>query len=293
MTLHTQPDPFMVNQWYPVSIAEELEPGIEYETKLLGERIFYSAMPDGEYCARRWEKNGHAHGAELPAFERYGYVWTTIGNPDRELFSISEYDEADRRNVAAGTVGVQVSAQRAIENFLDMGHFPYVHTGILGELPHTEVKEYNVRVSDDGREILATECLFYQPQASTASTSGADVEYIYRVPHPTCSVLYKSSPLDEKRLDAIAIFGQPTGPESVRGHMMLSILDDVNSDAFIRYFQLHIFGQDKPILENQLPKRLPLDPQAETPIRADKTSIAYRRWLAQHGVTYGTIPEAA
>ena len=141
--------------------------------------------------------------------------------------------------------------------------------------------------------IIATECLFYQPMASTVSTSGADVEYIYRVPHPTCSVLYKSSPMDAKRLDVIALFGQPTGEESFRGHMVLSILDDVNTDDFISYFQLHIFGQDKPILENQMPKRLPLDPRAETPIRADKTSIMYRRWLTGHGVTYGTIPAAA
>ena len=29
-----------------------------------------------------------------------------------------------------------------------------------------------------------------------------------------------------------------------------------------------IFSQDKPILENQLPKRLPLDPRAEIPAAA-------------------------
>ena len=58
-------------------------------------------------------------------------------------------------------------------------------------------------------------------------------------------------------------------------------------------FQQTIFGQDKPILENQVPKRLPLDPRAEMPVRADKSSITYRRWLAAKGVTYGTIPAAA
>jgi phenylpropionate dioxygenase-like ring-hydroxylating dioxygenase large terminal subunit len=51
-----------------------------------------------------------------------------------------------------------------------------------------------------------------------------------------------------------------------------------------------IFAQDKPILENQLPKRLPLDPRAETPIRADAVSVVYRRWLRDHSVTYGAIP---
>ena len=43
----------------------------------------------------------------------------------------------------------------------------------------------------------------------------------------------------------------------------------------------------------QLPKRLPLDPRAETPIRADAVSICYRRWLRERAVTYGAIPAGA
>jgi phenylpropionate dioxygenase-like ring-hydroxylating dioxygenase large terminal subunit len=105
-------------------------------------------------------------------------------------------------------------------------------------------------------------------------------------------VLYKSSPVDESRLDVIAVFLQPVDQEHVRAHMMLCVLDEENEDKVIKRFQQTIFGQDKPILENQFPKRLPLDPRAETPIRADKSAIAYRRWLSQKGVTYGVIPAA-
>ena len=54
-----------------------------------------------------------------------------------------------------------------------------------------------------------------------------------------------------------------------------------------------IFSQDKPILENQLPKRLPLDPRAEIPVRSDASSLACRRWLTAQGVTCGAIPAAA
>lgn len=278
------PDQFMLDQWYPLCALQDIAATGRARTLLLGRRLEYGRDGDGTVKVR------DGTGQALPVLERYGYLWTTLGAPRHDLFDIPEYAEPDRRNIHAGTVGVQVSAQRGIENFLDMGHFPYVHTNILGALPHTEVKEYNVQLVNDGRELLATECLFYQPMASTVSKAGADVEYVYRVPHPTCSVLYKSSPLDDERLDAIALFAQPTGPESFRGHMMLSILDDQNTDDFISYFQLHIFGQDKPILENQMPKRLPLDPRAETPIRADKTSIMYRRWLSANGATYGVIP---
>ncbi len=115
------------------------------------------------------------------------------------------------------------------------------------------------------------------------------VEYTYRVPHPFCTLLYKSCPADESRMDVVGLFNQPVTAEYVRGHMLVSYIDDQSSEAALRGFTQTIFGQDKPILENQHPKRLPLDPRAETPIRSDKMAIAYRRWLRDLGVTYGVI----
>ena len=278
-------DPVALNLWYAVSALEGLTP-VPFDTTLLEETVAMWRDSDGALHAR-------SQGRDLPVLERYGYLWTSLGTPPADLFPIPEYAEDDRRRVHAATIGVQTSAPRAVENFLDMGHFPYVHTDILGAEPHTEVKEYFVEVSQERDEILATNCLFWQPMAAAASSGGADVEYIYRVPHPYCSVLYKSSPGYTDRLDVIAVFLQPETQERVRAHMMLCLLDETTSDRDIRLFQQTIFGQDKPILENQFPKRLPLDPRAETPIRADKSAIAYRRWLSEKGITYGVIPLAA
>ncbi|WP_170760805.1 aromatic ring-hydroxylating oxygenase subunit alpha [Ruegeria lacuscaerulensis] len=283
-------DPVALNLWYAISALEEVRQGQIVRSMLLEEPIAYTRDDSGQ--VRCWA-GGDKDSRALPVQERYGYFWTTLGKPTSEIFPIPEHAEADRRNIHAATVGVNVSAPRMVENFLDMGHFPYVHTDILGAEPHTEVKEYFVEVSKERDEILATNCLFWQPMAAAASDGGADVEYVYRVPHPFCSVLYKSSPLDETRMDVIAIFIQPYNQEQVRVHMMLCLLDEENTDTQIRLFQQTIFGQDKPILENQHPKRLPLDPRAETPIRADKSAIAYRRWLSDKGITYGVIPSAA
>ncbi|RVA53339.1 aromatic ring-hydroxylating dioxygenase subunit alpha [Mesorhizobium sp. M7A.F.Ca.US.001.01.1.1] len=291
-------DPVILNLWHPVGAIAEAAPGAVQETVLLEERLSFAVDADGEPVVWRSrpdvQRADHIPPADrLPAISAYGYVWTSLGSPPAELFPIPEYQEPDRRKLNAATFGVNVSAPRAIENFLDMGHFPYVHTDILGVEPHTEVKEYDVEISVDRDEILATSCRFFQPMASTASDGGADVDYVYRVPHPYCSVLYKSSPVDETRRDVIAVFLQPVDQEHVRAHMLLCVLDEDNEDKVIKRFQQTIFGQDKPILENQVPKRLPLDPRAETPIRADKSAIAYRRWLSQKGVTYGVIPAAA
>ena len=154
------------------------------------------------------------------------------------------------------------------------------------------MKPYDVTVSLDGG-VLATRCRFYQPRSAAFATEGFEVEYVYRVPHPYCSVLYKRNPEFVDRMDAIALFVQPLDEEHVRAHMFLCLLDRVSTDAEIRSFQQTIFAQDKPILENQRPKRLPLDPHAELPARADASSLAYRRWLRERGVRYGTIPAGA
>ncbi len=116
------------------------------------------------------------------------------------------------------------------------------------------------------------------------------VEYLYRVPHPFCAVLYKSCAADPARQDVIALFAQATTQESIRAHLVMSMIDDVHSDTEMRRFQQLIFGQDKPILENQFPKRVPLDLTAEMPVRADQASVAYRRRLAATKVNYGVIP---
>ncbi|WP_051975190.1 hypothetical protein [Cupriavidus necator] len=49
------------------------------------------------------------------------------------------------------------------------------------------------------------------------------------------------------------------------------------------------FLQDKPIVESQQPRRLPLRTGVEVPQPADKLAGAYRRYLAAHGVKFGTL----
>jgi len=282
-------DQVILNQWHPITSLDVLTVGTVDNTILLDAKISFQLLSSKEASA--WltfdEKK-----TLLPIRICYGFIWVSLGNPPEDLFPFPEYNEPDRRNVATGVFGVNVSAGRTVENFLDMGHFPYVHSGILGEEPHTEVKEYEVEISDARDEVLATSCKFYQPQAAVSSNEGMDVDYIYRVPHINCALLYKSSPVDDARLDVIIIFVQPMGEEWVRAHTGMCIIDDDSTAEEIRQFQQTIFGQDKPILENQYPKQLPLDSRIETPIRADKSAIAYRRWLSQKGLQYGVIPSS-
>lgn len=100
--------------------------------------------------------------------QRYGYLWVCAhGTPARPLFALPELNEPGRRMVDCGGIGVATSGLRVVENFLDMGHFPYVHTGTLGKVPHTTVAPYRVEVDPAiAGDIRALDCHFFQPQAS-------------------------------------------------------------------------------------------------------------------------------
>lgn len=288
----------VLDLWHVMGALAEQPRGKIRLTRLLGQSVAVALAADGTPYAWRPDsglKGGEpfdprAVSAPLPVRQDYGYLWTSLGTPTGVLFPIPEYAEPDRRNMNAATFRVHVSAPRAVENFLDMGHFPFVHTNYLGVETHPEVKDYTVDISAGGDEIVASRCRFFQPMAAITAKGGMEVEYTYRVPHPYCAILYKSSPPAPGRLDVICIFLQPIDEEHAAASTLLCMIDHDNTDTMIKAFQQKIFGQDKPILENQIPKRLPLDPRAEMPVRADKASIAYRRWLADKGYTYGTIP---
>ena len=292
-------DRVILDQWHPLAALDETEPNVVQATRLLGQPVSYAVTADGRPAVWR-TRSDLAAGTPvdpgsvtdtLASRSEFLYVWTSLGDPPERSFKIPEFFEPDRRNFNGSTIGVRTSAPRAVENFLDMGHFPFVHDGILGAEPRTEVVDYNVAV-DGNNEIWATECQFWQPAASATATGGQMVDYVYRIMQPYSILLYKSCPAAPERMDLIGLFVQATGEEQCRAHMFLSLVDDESSIGFIRQFVQTIFAQDLPIIENQNPKQLPLDPQAETPIRSDRASILYRRWLRDLGVTYGVIPAA-
>lgn len=289
-------DLVILNQWYPLVSIDEIKPGIVHQTVLLETSVGFGVSINGVLTVWKAILNKFPTGSELfpdqitdqlPVKTDFGYLWTTLGSDPKELFSIDEVHEPDRRTLNVGTLGISTSAPRAVENFLDMGHFPFVHPETLGAEPHTEVVDYKVEIKNG--EILATECKFFQPRASAVSTDGVIADYIYRVPHPYCVLLYKSGGYDSNRLDVVGLFMQPINQEKIKASMFFSYVDGVSTTAYLRRFGLGILSQDKPILENQIPKRLPLSSGEETPIRADRASIVYRRWLNDLGVTYGVI----
>jgi len=268
------------DDWYPVAMVGELAEGQSRHTRLLNTDLKISSDQNGAISV---EADGH----QLAVQEAYNHVWTTLSKSPRKLFAIPESEEQGRRLVPCGVVRVKCSPLRAVENFLDIAHFPFVHTDVLGAEPHTEVYEYDVRIDETEDEVIASNIRFYQPKASKSASESIQTEYIYRVPSPMVAVLYKTCPPKPEAMDVIALFVQPLDEETCDVWPWMALYDDNSTMADMIEFQQLIFLQDRSILENQMPRKLPLDPKMEIPTRADLTSVAYRRWLKRHGAWYG------
>jgi phenylpropionate dioxygenase-like ring-hydroxylating dioxygenase large terminal subunit len=266
----TSVDRLLWNDWHVVADLSALRPGTRLD-----------ALASGHAVSR--EDGGAVHGKV-----RYGFLWACLGDPERDIIDIPEASEDWRYMTTSGPFGVHASAPRLVENFLDLGHLPYVHQGYLGAEPATAVAPYQVRPLPEGG-IIATGCKIFQPMASPAAKEGYVVEYIYKVLRPHIACLYKANPARKGMFDAIYLLVQAVGEERTIGNLLVLFGKDDTTEADLRWFQQLIFLQDKPILENQFPKRLPIGPRMEMAVAADKASVAYRRWLADLGLRYGTI----
>ncbi|MCB0997390.1 MAG: aromatic ring-hydroxylating dioxygenase subunit alpha [Acidimicrobiales bacterium] len=228
----------------------------------------------------------------LRAQEAYGLWWVCLGDDPRPLPYYPAYAEHPGRTVNIGPKILEATGPRIVENFLDMAHFPYVHGGYLGEVPRTEVRDYDVATDDSvpGGELRFTNCVFWQPDPGPTAVGGGDVGYEYGVSHPYAARLRKVPELagDDTATFSLLIVASPETETRCRVWMLTTVADPAGDlDSFNAYNEI-IFGQDVDTVESQRPKRLPLDPRAEVHQRADKGSNAYRRWLADRGIRYGT-----
>lgn len=282
MTATAAAEKATLDQWYVIDAACDVT-NVPKPSRLLSCDLEEKRDDHGRIVVTRGKDR-----APLPSRELYGYVWTTLGAPAGEPVDIPEVVESDRQYVPCGPILVHSSGLRVVENFLDMAHFPFVHTDILGVEPHTEVKPYKVEIRREIDEVWATQCEFFQPKAAMTASGAIDTQYMYRVTSPFVTLLYKTCPVAANRWDVICLFVQPLEPAESRVHPVMFLVDQATSRADLVRFQQLIFLQDRLILENQRPVLLPLDPRQEIPTRADIMSVTYRRWLKEKGVTYGT-----
>lgn len=223
-----------------------------------------------------------ARAAAYRAVERYGWIWVSLGIPDRDLPPFDQWDDVSFRKVHCGPYRIRASGPRIVENFLDVTHFPFVHQGLLGDPAHPEVSDYTAEIGPAG--VTASDITVWQPDPDGMGR-GAQVTYRYRVPRPLTATFVKTSAGPQF---AMYFTVTPVADRESIAWMYVAMDYGDQTDEEVRRFQDEIIAQDIPVVESQRPELLPLDLQAELHLRSDRTAIAYRRWLAGLGVSVGT-----
>jgi phenylpropionate dioxygenase-like ring-hydroxylating dioxygenase large terminal subunit len=246
---------------------------------------------DGLRCAYHgWKWDGAGHCIDIPAMPdgpipsravvgaysvsvAYDLVWVRIDDrSDSVLPACPAWGDPALRIVAGDPYTWPVGAFRRVENFVDLSHFAWVHVGTLGRrdqpvppLPEIRREHGELRFDYDPPE-LATD-----PTAMYGASR-------YRMPLP-CTVNIEFE-LASGATRVLWMTASPVDDGVSRSFWMIARSDahDEPDEAHMA-FQRIVLEQDEPVVCNQVPPELPLDPAAELSVRTDKVSIEYRRAL--------------
>jgi phenylpropionate dioxygenase-like ring-hydroxylating dioxygenase large terminal subunit len=266
-----------VSKWKDADCVACPYHGWEYNP--LGECVHIPANPDQPPPLR----------ARVEGFavrEKYGLIWVCLGTargPQIDLPSFPEGETDGFRLVQAGPYQFNAQGPRIIENLLDVSHLPIAHAGMLGDAAHAEIGDYAVTTTQQG--IVAKDIPIWQPDPDGTGRPGK-VLYTFWVERPLTARMTKVQG-DER----FAILGTvtPVDEQTSLAWIVLALnyAHDVPEDE-LRRFQDAVTAQDIRIVNSQRPELLPLDLQTELHLRSDQLAIAYRRWLQQMSLRYGT-----
>lgn len=222
-----------------------------------------------------------ARAQTYPAAEKYGLVWVALEAPVADLpsFPGDVFGKDGWHGFLSYRKVWQTSAARAVENFMDFSHFPYVHPGLLGTEDRAEVPPHTVEQTEFGLSYV-----FEQEEPSELYGKGgtARIRYEYTLYMPFTIHLNK---IEEDRVSStlISMATTPVTPTSselyvwiVRNHSLSS------PDREFGDFTNTIMEQDRVVVESQRPEELPVSLREELHIKVpDAASLMYRRLLSE------------
>lgn len=226
-------------------------------------------------------RNGHlnCYKSEL----RYGLVWVCLGDPVAAIPEIAQDSMKAFRRINNPVETWKTSATRLADNFLDIAHFPWVHTGTFGNAQRTLVPKIDLEDLPGG---------FY------------GYDYTVVAENPPSAQLTSAQSLDSANRRMTTGFYLPFTVRSTikydnaLEHIILLLptpIDDVNSnftfvvwrnDDFslsaedVMQFDRMIGAEDKEMLE-KVPGVLPMEQGALANTQSDKPSVAWRMKFQQ------------
>jgi vanillate O-demethylase monooxygenase subunit len=233
-----------------------------------GQCVEIPSLPDGPIPPK----------ACLPAYDvelAHGLVWVRLdGSARTRIPACPAWDDAVMKVVPGPPYTWPVGAPRRVENFVDLAHFAWVHDGSLGRrdqpvppIPSIRRETGEMRFDYDPPEMQADDVALYGSSA-------------YRVPMPlTVDIGFALEGGVRRHLWMTA---SPIDDATTRTFWVVARSDRHEEDDTPHLaFQDLVLAEDEPLVTNQDPPELHLDPSFELSVRTDRVSLEYRRWLRE------------
>ena len=222
-----------------------------------------------------------AHLQTYAVEERYGLVWLCLGTPRTTIPVIPHDDDPTFRRINTPVDVWPVSATRMTDNFLDISHFPYVHTGTFGIAQDTHVAKIDLTELDNGwygyrYEVRArNESLANAASGQTADIVERRMSTGFHLPFTVRSTIEYATGLQH----ILLLVSTPIDDVTSYFTFVVWRNDDFSVPAEeIIAFDLAIGAEDKRML-SRIDGVLPLDQTTLVNVQADKCSVEWRRRL--------------
>jgi phenylpropionate dioxygenase-like ring-hydroxylating dioxygenase large terminal subunit len=274
-------DERLLHGWHIVALSDEVtsEP---YEAKLI----------DRTYTLTR---NSDASVSAVPAAydvtERWGSVWIAPLEPYAPIFEEPDVEDASYVGAWLPPAVTNAPAGLVADNFLDVAHFPFVHTGTFGADSDREIPAYDVETEIHGFRSIQEQA-FNNPEDPGVVAGLRSVHqtrratYVFRAPF---QLLLRLEEIDAGAVKTILFFAQPETLTSTRVYTKMLFhgiggVERPDAETVGREvaFEEAVLAEDL-ALQRVMPNTvLPLNNRDELHVRADRLGVALRRELARY-----------
>ena len=214
--------------------------------------------------------------------EKYDLVWIAPEEPVTDIIALTEWSDPSLRHVWLPPLTINAAAAQFIDNFLDFGHFPFVHAGTFGSGEDENIHEYSVERDDSGWGFVVNYEHTIENNEDPLVATGEHplvqprtMRYEFTAPF-SCNLRLNLPTTG--MVNAIVTFCQPVDHNTTCLYSVM-LRNDCPTDELAQAaaaYEMDILAEDLKIIEGLYDKVVPLE-RGQIHTRADRNTVEFRR----------------